>query len=602
VETQAARDEEAAPQEVRAPVAPGPRLRAALRGHAPALVAAGAGVAWFLHHGGAALLDPTNVGWAMTGDWASAYLGWAFHRLAPWTLPLGANPEYPFPIGSALAASDSIPVVGALLRPFSAALPQDFQYLGPWIGLSFALQGFAGAKLVRLVTESRAAQALGGALFALAPPLLHRVVGPNTGHASLTAHWLLLALLWLALAPVDAARLRGRLAAAAALVLLATGVHPYHVLAGLALATALVVRLWAVERLLRWPTAALAAAGLAAAAALGLLAFGYLGGGLGTPTWGFGNYSADALALVNPLGWSRAFGALPTLPGQYEGFAYLGGGVLALCAIAVGSALLSRSSSGGLRWRAALPVAIAALLLAVVSLSEIVTVAGRRVLVIGAYSWLPAFGTTFRSSGRLVWSLHYLVLLAAIAAVASAWRSRPRVLVGSLGVALAMQAADVRPPVPLSLGASAPSIPSEVWETARGTYRHVALVPPYVVANGGAVGAAPDACGRPWPWDAYVPAAKAAYRLNATVNSAYVARIDPAKVIAACREQRSALLDGHLDPATIYVVHPTYGPILRAAGAGCGHLDGLLLCVDGARASPFREALRRTMPGAAPPR
>jgi hypothetical protein len=575
---------------------PTPRLRAALARHAPALVAAGAGVAWLVHHVGAGILDPTDVGWVMSGDWAAGYLGWAFHRLSPWALPLGANPSYPFPVGSTLAASDSIPLAGALLRPLSAALPQHFQYVGAWLALCFALQGFAGAKLVRLVAPSRPSQALGGALFALAPPLLHRVIGPQTGHASLSAHWIVLAFLWLALAPVDATTLRKRLAAAAALLIVATGVHPYHVLAGLTLSAALVVRVWAVDRLVRWTGALLAGAGLAATAAAGLLAFGYVGGGIATPTWGFGTYSADTLALFNPLGWSRLWSGFAVAPGQYEGLAYLGGGVLALCATAAGAALLARSPLRASRWRTALPALGAALVLAAVALSETVTIAGRRVLEIGAYSYVPAFGATFRSSGRFIWSLHYLVVFAAVAALAVAWRARPRALAAALAAAVVAQAVDVRPPVPMELARTTPTPASDVWATARGAYRHVALVPPYVVANGGAVGASADACGRPWAWDAHVPAAEVAYRLGATMNSAYLARIDAAAVVSACRAQRDALLAGAVDPETIYVVHPSYRPLFRAARATCGVLDGLLACVDGSRQGPFADALRRSLP------
>src|SRR6266540_2468531 len=141
---------------------------ATLSGNAPALVAAAAGLAWFALHVGVAALDPTRTGWLMSGDWAANYLGWAFFRHAPLALPLGANPGFPFPVGSTLSYSDSLPLVGVLLRPLSPLLPVDFQYVGPWLGLCFALQGFVGAKLVRLATEDRLAQALGGALAALA--------------------------------------------------------------------------------------------------------------------------------------------------------------------------------------------------------------------------------------------------------------------------------------------------------------------------------------------------------------------------------------------------------------------------------------------------
>ncbi len=561
------------------------RVRASLVHHAPALAAAAAGLAWLLVHVGGAILDPTRIGWVMRGDWAAGYLGWAFFRLAPLGLPLGANPGYPWPIGSSLAYSDSIPLVGILLRPLAWLLPADFQYIGPWLGLCFALQGFVGAKLVWLATGDRLAQALGGSLFALAPPLLHRVVGPNTGHASLTAQWLVLAFLWVALAPVEPGRVRRRVVAAAALVLVASGVHPYHVVMGVVLSTALVVRLVAVDRLAGWRTVLLSSLGLVGTAALGLLAFGYLDRGVSTPAPGFGIFSSDALSLLNPMGWSRSWNGLRVGQGQYEGFGYLGAGAILLAAAGGVSAALRRTH---LSWRSAIPVLVGASLLALLSLSGTITIAGRVVATISAYGWFPWLASTFRSSGRFVWSLHYLAVLGGIAALAASWRDRPRAVAAAFGTALAIQAADVRPPLPMR-STDAPQLPiDEGWGTARGAFGHVALVPPYIVTGGGE---ASQACPPVHAPDAQLPAAYVAYQLSATFNSAYLARVDPFRAGAACEALWTSVLSGRLDPETIYIVHPEYRRFFRAPWATCGRLDGMDVCVKGGRHDQFSEVL-----------
>ncbi len=563
----------------------------ALARHATAIASAAAGLAWFLVQVGPAVLDPTRVGWLMRNDWAANYLGWAFFRLAPLRLPLGTIPGYPFPVGSALAFGDSLPLVGVLLRPLSALLPVDFQYVGLWLGLCFALQGFAGAKLVKLVTDDRLLQALGGTLFALAPPLLHRVVGPNTGHASLCAHWLILSFLWLALAPVEPDRVRPRLAVAIALVLVSSGLHPYHVIMGVALTGALLLRLWTVERIVGWRTAAIGSATVVGAAALGLLAFGYILPGVVMDSGGFGFFSADALALVNPMGWSRIWSGLRIGNGQYEGFGYLGGGVLLLGAAAGASAVWARGCLAGLRWRPALPALGVSFLLAVFSLSDRITVAGEPVVRIAAYALVPALGRAFRSSGRFLWPLHYLAVLTAIAALAKAWSSRPRLAAIGLGLAIALQVADVRPPVPMATDDGEWARPgSDAWAAARGRYRHVALVPPFLVTGNGP---AAVECPPAFP-EAYVAAADIAYRLSATFNSAYVSRIDPARAAAACAEMSRDLESGRLDPDTIYIVHPAYWLLFTASSATCGALDGLPVCVDRRRRDAFGEALRLT--------
>ncbi len=564
---------------------------ATLSGNAPALVAAAAGLAWFALHVGVAALDPTRTGWLMSGDWAANYLGWAFFRHAPLALPLGANPGFPFPVGSTLSYSDSLPLVGVLLRPLSPLLPVDFQYIGPWLGLCFALQGFVGAKLVRVATEDRLAQALGGALFALAPPLLHRVVGPFTGHASLCAHWLVLTFLWLALAPVAAEDVRRRIAAAAALVFVAAGLHPYHVVAGLALSAGLLVRLWTTERALRLAGLAAGAAAIGGAAAVGLLAFGYLDRGVATSVGGFGYFSTDALSLVVPMGWSRFLPGPALGRGQYEGFGYLGAGVLALLLAGAASLAARRRLPGRAGWRTALAVLIPAALLALFALSGTITVAGERLATIAAYASFPGLTGTFRSSGRFIWSLHYVAVFGAIMAATIAWRDRPRVLALVLGTALAIQVADVRPPTPVRLGEELARPADDLWAAARGRYRHVALVPPFLVTGGGP--AAPEACPQAWAPDSHLPFADAAYRIGATFNSAYVARIDPARAAAACRALETTIATGRLETDTIYVVHPALEQAFLAAGAACGGVDGALVCVSGGM-DPFGEALRRS--------
>ncbi|WP_242360189.1 DUF6311 domain-containing protein [Anaeromyxobacter sp. SG17] len=570
-----------------------PVLGSLVRAHGPALAAAAVGIAWFASKVGLAVVHPSHVGWLMSGDWGANFVGWLFFRSAPISLPLGANPFYPFPVGSTLGFTDSIPLVAILLRPWASFLPRDFQYVGAWLLLAFALQGFVGAKLVKLATPHPAAQALGGALLALSPPLLDRL---RYGHASLSAHWIVLVALWLALAPVEPRRVRGRIVAALLLVFLCAGVHPYFVVMTAALAAALVVRLVAVERL-GGPALLLGGlASIAVAAAAGLFLFGFLGSGVRSEAQGFGFFSADLATLVNPMGWSRVIGSLPVQGGQYEGFGYLGAGALLLVLVGIGLTLAlrgTRPSPGALA--RSTPIGAVTLLLFVFALSDAITFAGERILTLGLYALVPQLGSTFRSSGRFVWPLHYLIVLAAIAAVATALRTRPRALVAALALSFAAQAADVNPPEPLQLGTEPWRPPgSEVWELARGGYQHLAMYPPYLIAGGEPVAKREDECGPPvWPPDAQLGLAHVAYRLGLKFNGAYAARLDPDRAAAYCRELYGAVSGARLDPATIYVVRPQQVEAFRRAHGICGRVDGAPVCVSGERdGDPFARAVR----------
>jgi hypothetical protein len=558
-----------------------------MRHLAPA-AASGAAICWLVVNAGTHFVRPSQVGWLLSRDWAAGYLGWAFFRTAPWGWPLGQNPAYPFPTGSTLAYSDGIPVIAVALKPLAPILPVDFQFIGLWLVACFALQGFFGARLTALATTSRLQQILGGALFALAPPLLHRVLAPNTGHASLCGHWVVLGFLWIAVAPGGAGPrgVRKTFALAAGLLVFASGVHPYLVIMGLAFTAAALARMAFVDRVLRARAAAAALALLVALAAAGMIAFGFLATAARSGAEGFGWFSADLLSLVAPMGWSRLWTGPPVGDGQYEGFGYLGAGGLLLVVLAVPLATRIPRRTVAL----AAPAAAAATFLGLFALSNRITFAGSPVLTLRWDELVPPIVAALRSSGRFIWALHYALLFGAIAVVVVALRARPHIATAALAAAVALQVIDVRPPANAQLPSSDRRSSSPAWAHATGLYQHVVMYPPVLIDGSGAV--APESCGGLF-WNGYAWLGTIAARIGATYNSAYLARADPA-IAAACETRRAELLRGELEPATIYVPHPSALAMFVAAGATCGALDGIPVCVSGDRRTAFRDLLAET--------
>ena len=165
---------------------------------------------------GARILDPTGIDWLMKGDWVPHHFGWHFFRIEPWRWPPGSIHSYYAPLGTSIGLTDSIPLAAYALKPFGGWLPAEFQYPGPWLLLSFTLQGALGARLVGRWIDSAWVQAAGGAFCVLLPMLLARV-----GHTALCSHWLVLWALLLATrtppgghAPLDGAGARRRTGAA----------------------------------------------------------------------------------------------------------------------------------------------------------------------------------------------------------------------------------------------------------------------------------------------------------------------------------------------------------------------------------------------------
>ena len=540
----------------------------------PRLAAAGCGFLWYLQMGGAATLNPANTSWVFYGDWRQHWLGWQFFRDAPWTFPPALLPTLPYPVGTVIGFTDSNPLVSILLKPFSPWLPAEAQFIGPWLALCFTLQGYMGAALAGLVTRNRLEQVLGGTLFVLTPVLAVRV-----GHDTLCAHWMLLAILYLALREYDTPQRAIRATwGATAIVAIAGGTHPYLAAMSLVLSLTLCARLWA-ERLCTLTRALTAGA----TSALTMAAMWYLAGymsGASAGSSGFGDYSADLLTLVNPDVLSNLWELkLPTERGQWEGIGYLGAGgiVAALCAAAVAA-----------RVRPGVPrrfwiVGGVCVLLGLYALSQIVRFAGTEVMTLRTfYSPFQSVVTAFRASGRFIWPLHYLILLAGVWGASRlgvrAWRFAG---VAALTAVVLLQAVDVHFDRIWLQPKTFRHAPVSAFALAKGKYDHLALAPMQVL----------NVCGDPYEEDHVYRFMMLASRLKLTYNSGLFARVDAPPVEKTCAALEDSINTNTLDPKTIYVVAPGSFDRFKAIGAACGRVDGDRICVSRDSDERFRTYL-----------
>jgi hypothetical protein len=202
------------------------------------------------------------------------------------------------------------------------------------------------------------------------------------------------------------------------------GIHPYLATMVLALALALVCKFHWVDHTLSAPQVVLWG-GILGTVTLGIFTtLGYIGSGISWGADGFGHYSADLLTLANPAGTSWFILPLPVVPGQYEGFGYMGSGVLVLSIIGTGIIWYNPSVLQGRSLKPWVPLGISVALLAAFALSSRVTLAGNPILTLGHfYRPFVEIIAPFRTSGRFIWPLHYLWITAVVAIWISYYQS-----------------------------------------------------------------------------------------------------------------------------------------------------------------------------------
>ncbi|MGH8714194.1 MAG: DUF6311 domain-containing protein, partial [Casimicrobiaceae bacterium] len=278
------------------------------------------------------LLEPSYFRWLLwQADPATQFLGWHFFRLEAWHLPPGAATNYGMEMGGSIVFTDSIPLFALVFKLLRAVLPEKFQYFGLWMLACYVLQAWFGW-LLSGVFARRAPQRLAmTALFVLSPLVPDRAIG----HYALMAHWLVLAALYLYVrAPERRATARWCL-----LISIAALIHAYLLYLVLAVAVADAARRRWIDRTATTRDTARSTLVIAAS----LLATMWLAGYFTIPPTAFsggvqyyGRYAANINALWTPMWGSLFLPGLPVIAGaEYEGYNYLGFGVLALLPVAV---------------------------------------------------------------------------------------------------------------------------------------------------------------------------------------------------------------------------------------------------------------------------
>lgn len=385
-----------------------------------ALLGAVLGIAAFLIIYGVAPLDTGNDLWIRYGydesDVRQHYAGWLAFRSSSWQFPLAQadSVAYPYAAGVNVAFSDALPIVSIFFKLFAAWQPATFQWFGWYVLTAYALQGCAAALLLGLFFTQLPAIGAGTLLFVFSPVMMERAFR----HVSLSSHYFVVFALYF--------YLRGRreqrcfMPAFWLMAAVSVGITPYFLPMVAFFALLLAVEIFWRSRKIGKPV--LLVGGTCAAGVGNAVLLGTLGNGYASSRDGYGFYSMNLNAPFNPssLGgytWSRILPKRSVLYGQYDGFNYLGLGVLVLLGVmAVVSAIAAAVSP---RWRAGLAkilrrnafLLVMLALLTLFAASNVLCLDDQELLTIPLPQLLLSLCGIFRASSRLFWPVYYTAIL-----------------------------------------------------------------------------------------------------------------------------------------------------------------------------------------------
>jgi hypothetical protein len=332
---------------------------------------------------------------------------------APWGFPLFFVPDLGTPAGSSVILVDAVPIVALLGKSLAWATGLTINPYGIWIAACFTLAALFAVLVVMEFGERSLLAAIAASLLAISmPALLYRF-----GHLSLLGQFIVIGALWRYVRDSRAGGVWRRLIWWVGWLCLATLVHGYLFMMAAAIYAAAVLRRVDTEHpsvpgALREPVL------VTCCVAAVLAVAGHFGKGTGTSASGagFGYFSMNLMSPIWPQrsGLFPGFYSLLTGPdGQYEGFNYLGAGVLLLIAVAVATSW--RFIPQMIRRHLVLIVVLA--YLAIFAVSNVVFIGSREVLYVPLPSVLAFTAGVFRSSGRMFWPCTYTLALFALVLV-----------------------------------------------------------------------------------------------------------------------------------------------------------------------------------------
>jgi ABC-type multidrug transport system fused ATPase/permease subunit len=397
------------------------------------LVSALIGAVVFVMIYGPYVINPFYDDWIFESgerDLVQHYLGFCLYRTSPWQFPLGFVTTASYPHDMSIVYTDAIPLFAFVGKLLSPVLPSHFQYLGLYGLLSMMLMGGISGLLILSLTHRPGCAILCSVFYTLSWTMLYRMFY----HTSLTSHWLILLsfYIWLRFDHEKNIMISGVVYFVLSAVSML--IHPYIWAMCGGIVFMGLLEMAVIHRKVILPI--ICGFLYCVTGVISLWVFGALSSGVGAKL-DVGKYEANLNTLYNSMG----MGVLPPLPTallQYEGFGYLGAGVLVLC-LFVGVTLATLSIT-----TKKLPhmsprrtiLAVTVLCFTIFSIVPEISFNDQILFTVKLGKVSDYIVGIFRSNGRFIWPVCYIILTAVLVFLVRFSRGKWVIALIVLGIAL----------------------------------------------------------------------------------------------------------------------------------------------------------------------
>lgn len=461
------------------------------------LIGAAVGFVLFLIIYGYRVLDFTYDSWLLTGkDLQQHYLGWKFFRRAPWSFPLGMHDFFTDPNSISVLYTDSIPLFAIFFKLLSPVLPETFQYFGLFGLLCYILNGGMASLIVSRFNKSKLFCGVSSVFFILSTPVLQRLYGvlsENSRHTSLAAHFLIFGAMAIWLFKDKFTDYKKDAVAWAVLAALCVLIQMYiifmvgGIMCGYLLNDLISKRDW--KRLL------IDFGSFAGSFCFFFFIIGGFTSLLTSGGSGYGFFSANLNTFINPWRYSTFFGKMGMTELQYEGFAYLGLGMIVICTaalafVAVKTVKLIRI--GGFKATVRMfvkkyfaflfPLAIVVFVFSVLAFSNLVYFGNKIFIEVHWPTAIDNLLSVIRSSGRFIWCVMYIIMILGLYIISKFPNKKVQLFIVAFCVCL--QLADLYVPINRiqkqyhkEVEEDASLVQDDFWKTKLGDFDRIVYFP-----------------------------------------------------------------------------------------------------------------------------